>query len=128
MITVVAALIESDGKYLMARRAYGNPEVIGKWEFPGGKVEPNEEEKEAIERELNEEFDIKIKAEEYLMHNVCTYPERTIDLKLYRCSYQSGEFRLHDHTEYQFFSLEEIPLGEVCPADCPFIEELKGRK
>ena len=42
-LKVVAALIEKDGKYLIARRATGDENVLGKWEFPGGKVESNED-------------------------------------------------------------------------------------
>ena len=44
MVKVVAALIEKDGKYLIARRNHGDIEANGKWEFPGGKVEENENE------------------------------------------------------------------------------------
>lgn len=39
VITVVATLIEKDNKYLIARRSTGSEDVLGKWEFPGGKVE-----------------------------------------------------------------------------------------
>ena len=39
MIKVVAALIENDNKFLLARRSTGDINVFGKWEFPGGKVE-----------------------------------------------------------------------------------------
>ena len=53
-LKVVAALIEKDGKYLIARRATGDENVLGKWEFPGGKVEPNEDEMTAIEREIRD--------------------------------------------------------------------------
>lgn len=41
IIKVVAALIEKDGKYLLARRSTGDPNVMDKWEFPGGKVKEN---------------------------------------------------------------------------------------
>ena len=58
MITVVAALIEKEGKYLIARRSTGSEDVMGKWEFPGGKVENDESEEHAIEREIKEEFDV----------------------------------------------------------------------
>ena len=44
MIRVVAALIEKDDKVFIARRSTGDPNVLGKWEFPGGKVEPDEDE------------------------------------------------------------------------------------
>ena len=59
MITVVAALIEKKGKYLIARRSTGAKDVMGKWEFPGGKVEKDETEEHAIEREIKEEFGYK---------------------------------------------------------------------
>ena len=52
MIKVVAALIEKDGKYLIARRSTGDENVFGKWEFPGGKVKENETDERAIEREI----------------------------------------------------------------------------
>ena len=44
MIRVVAALIEKDNKVLLAKRSTGDPNVFGKWEFPGGKVELGENE------------------------------------------------------------------------------------
>ena len=71
MITVVAALIEKDGKILIAKRATGDKDVFGKWEFPGGKVEKNETEEHAIEREIKEEFEITIEAQEFLIHHIC---------------------------------------------------------
>ena len=52
IINVVAALIEKDNKVLIAKRSTGDPNVLGKWEFPGGKVKQDEDEKIAIEREI----------------------------------------------------------------------------
>ena len=98
MIEVVAAVIVKDNMILATQRGYG--EFKGKWEFPGGKVEPNEDELDAIEREIKEEFEINIKAIEYLVNNVCMYPNKTVDLRLYECMYISGDFILHDHSVY----------------------------
>lgn len=117
MVTVVAALIEKDNKYLIARRIYGNPEVVGKWEFPGGKVEINEEENKAIEREMREEFEINVKAINFITNSIYEYLNRTIDLRLYKCKYINGEFKLHDHSEYKLVSKDEILNYEFCPAD-----------
>lgn len=125
MIKVVAALIEKDGKYLIARRAYGDENVIGKWEFPGGKVEPNEDEMVAIEREIREEFELEVKAVKFLVNNVYEYPNRVIDLRLYECKYVSGEFKLHDHLEYKYVSKDELISYELCPADVPLAEYVK---
>ena len=116
-IKVVAALIEKDGKYLIARRSTGDENVEGKWEFPGGKVEPNEEEMTAIEREIREEFELEVKAIRFLVNNEHQYPGRIVDLRLYECKYISGEFKLHDHYEYKFVSKDELLDYELCPAD-----------
>lgn len=128
MITVVAALIEKNGKYLIAKRSTGDSNVLGKWEFPGGKVEPNEDELDAIKREIKEEFEINIKAIEYLVNNVCMYPNKTVDLRLYECIYISGDFILHDHSEYKFISAEEILNYDLAPADIPLAKYVKKLK
>ncbi len=125
MITVVAALIKKDGKYLIARRSTGSEDVLGKWEFPGGKVENGESEKRAIEREIKEEFEMNVKAVKFLINNVCEYPTRTIDLRLYQCKYVSGEFNLHDHSEYKYVNKEEIINYDLCPADIPLAKFVK---
>jgi len=125
IIKVVAALIEKDGKYLLARRSTGDPNVMGKWEFPGGKVKENELEERAIEREIKEEFELDIKAIRFITNNVCEYPTKTVDLRLYECKYISGEFNLHDHSEYKYLTVDEILSYDLCPADIPLAEYLK---
>ncbi|MBS2962425.1 (deoxy)nucleoside triphosphate pyrophosphohydrolase [Actinocrinis puniceicyclus] len=56
---VVAAVIERDGLILAARRV-GPPQLAGRWEFPGGKVEPGESEAAALIRECGEELGVRI--------------------------------------------------------------------
>lgn len=126
MIKVVAALIEKDGKYLIARRSTGTKDVLGKWEFPGGKVEKNETEEEAIEREIKEEFNMEIKAIKFITNNVCNYPDKVVDLRLYQCEYIKGAFKLYDHFEYKFVDKNEILEYDLCPADIPLAEYIKN--
>lgn len=118
-ILVVAALIKKDNNVLIARRSTGDENVLGKWEFPGGKVEPNETEGHAIEREIKEEFELDIKANKYITNNVCEYPTKTVDLRLYECEYISGEFKLHDHSEYKWVNINELLNYDLAPADVP---------
>ena len=127
MLDVVAALIEKDGKYLIARRSTGTIYSYGKWEFPGGKVETHETEHEAIEREIKEEFDVEVKAIKFLLNEVKEYPERTINLKLYECKYIGGDFVLHDHFEYKFVPLEEIVNYDLCEGDRGLIKKLLNK-
>lgn len=128
MIKVVAALIEDNDKILLARRSTGDINVLGKWEFPGGKVEQDENEFDAIEREIKEEFELVIKAKEFLINNVCEYPTKVVDLRLYKCDYVSGEFNLHDHSEYKWVDKEELLEYDLAPADIPLAEYVKKVK
>lgn len=125
MITVVAALIEKDNKVLLAKRSTGDPNVFGKWEFPGGKVENNEDELYAIEREINEEFELVIKAKEFIINNICEYPNKIVDLRLYSCDYISGEFNLHDHSEYMWVERTKIMEYDLALADIPLAEYVR---
>ena len=127
MITVVAALIEKEGKYLIARRSTGSEDVMGKWEFPGGKVEKEESEEHAIEREIKEEFELEIKANKYLVNNICEYPKKTVDLRLYSCEYISGNFNLHDHSEYKWVEKDNLLNYDLAPADIPLAKYVKEK-
>ena len=124
-ILVVAALIKKDNNVLIVRRSTGDENVLGKWEFPGGKVEPNETEEHAIEREIKEEFELDIKANKYITNNVCEYPTKIVDLRLYECEYISGEFKLHDHSEYKWVNINELLNYDLAPADIPLAKYLK---
>ena len=124
-IIVVAALIKKEDKILIAKRSTGDKNVLGKWEFPGGQVEKDENEKVAIEREIKEEFELKIKAEKYITNNICNYPTKVVDLRLYRCKYISGGFKLHDHSEYVWIDANNILDYDLAPADIPLAKYIK---
>jgi 8-oxo-dGTP diphosphatase len=124
-IDVVAALIFKECRVLIAKRDTGDESVLGKWEFPGGKVEPGESETNAIEREIKEEFELDIKAEKFITNNICEYPTKIVNLKLYKCNYVSGDFNLHDHSEYKYVRLEELLNYDLAPADIPLAKYVK---
>ena len=128
MLKVVAALIMKDGKILIAKRSTGNKDVIGKWEFPGGKVEENETEEQAIEREIKEEFDIVIKAKNFVSNVKSNECDKHIDLRLYSCKYVEGEFKLYDHSEYKWVSKEDLLNYELAPLDFVLTEKLLKKK
>ena len=124
MITVVAALIKKDGKVLIAKRSTGDINVFGKWEFPGGKVELNETEQEAIKREIKEEFEMDISVKRFIVNNVCKYPTKIVDLRLYECEYLSGDFKLHDHSEYSWVEIDNLLDYDLALADIPLAKYL----
>ncbi|MCE9651352.1 MAG: 8-oxo-dGTP diphosphatase MutT [Parvibaculum sp.] len=59
VLVAACALVDADGRVLMARRPEGKP-LAGLWEFPGGKVEPGEMPEETLIRELREELGIEV--------------------------------------------------------------------
>ncbi len=124
-LIVVACLLVKNKNILIARRSTGDPQVLGKWEFPGGKVKPNENEKHAVEREIKEEFEIEIEALEFIVNNICEYPNKIVDLRLYKCKYISGEFKLHDHTEYKWVNKEQLLDYDLALADIPLAKYIK---
>ena len=119
MINVVAALIDFDGKYFIGKRITGEP--AGLYEFPGGKINPGENNEEALLREISEELDIKIDINKYLGSVMYEYPTRTINLSLYLCKYNSGHIKLAEHSDYKLVTLHELKNYDFAPADKKFI-------
>ena len=85
-IVVVAAVIERDGRFLVTLRPEGT-HLAHHWEFPGGKCDPHETHAEALRRELHEELDVLAEVGEIVHAVTHRYPDRTVELHFYRCSY-----------------------------------------
>ena len=125
-MTVVAAAVERDGRVLVVRRAPGQ-KMEGKWEFPGGKVEPGEGDGAALERELMEELGIRGVTGGFVGENSFSYDFGTINLKLYRFEWRSGEITLSVHDRMAWLSPEALPGVDFAPADMPLAERLRAR-
>lgn len=123
MIQVTAALIEKDGKYLIARKKEGH--LAGMWEFPGGKIEPGETPEECLRREIDEEFGMQIGVGEYLATSCHTYPHISIELMGYLATFQGGEMRLTDHDKIEWVTHAEMEQYTFAPADLPLIDALQ---
>jgi len=122
-ITVVGAMIEREGKYLITQRK-PTATLPLLWEFPGGRVEPGESDAQALARELKEEMDITVEVAEQVMHVQHSYPDYDIDFRVYRCRLVSGQIRhlrVHDHRWVAPADLDEY---EFPPADQKTFEQL----
>ncbi len=130
MIEVVAAVIVKDNMILATQRGYG--EFKGKWEFPGGKVEFNENLENALIREIKEETNADINVIEYI--NTVEYEYSNFFLKMhsYLCELSKNnlEFVYHDnnsleHENMVWLDLEDLEKLDWLPADILVIDELK---
>ena len=125
MIRVVAAVIEREGRFLIAKRRPGGA-LGGRWEFPGGKIEPGETPEESLRRELREEFQVETEIGSFLGSEVHKYPTFTIDLMAYRAVCVSGEFKLADHAEIQWALPGELDRYDFAEADHFIVRMLLG--
>jgi len=124
VIRVAAAVIHNDeGKLLIARRREGKSQA-GLWEFPGGKIEPDESVQCCLQRELSEEMKITIFPYEAFGSNEHHYGSLHIQLIAWKAEYQGGEILLVDHDAYQWVRPDELARFEFAPADVPFVERL----
>ena len=124
MLKVVCALIKRNNKVLIARRKTGDEYVLGKWEFPGGKVDLNETDEDAIKREIEEELEITVKARSLIATTTHKYPSKVVELKLYECNYISGEIKLHDHVEYAWVSINDLLGFDLAIADVSLVKTI----
>lgn len=123
-IKVVAAIIIHNQKILATQRGYG--EFQGGWEFPGGKIEPEESPEEALKREIKEELDVSISIKEHLTTVEYTYPSFHLSMQCYFCEIQSGEITLLEHKAAKWLTKEELSSVSWLPADVEVVEAIKN--
>lgn len=127
MQVVTAAVIEKDGRILIARRKKGD-HLANKWEFPGGKLEPGETPEEGLARELHEEFGIRTEVGEFIGSSRFAYRHAAIELLAYRVVCLSDEFKVRDHEEIRWVPPEELGRYDFSEADRPIVRKLQTIK
>ena len=94
------------------------------WEFPGGKVEDNENDYEALRREIREEMDWDIFVGRKLGTIEHEYPDFIIHLKAYECLARNNNFKLLAHLDAKWLATEEFPSLNWTEADKLLIEKI----
>lgn len=124
-IHVVGAAILRDGKVLVLQRGF-EKSLPGLWEFPGGKVEAQENEKQALIREIKEELNMDILIEKYIATNIHTYDFAEIELSVYTARmHTNAEIELTEHIAYKWLLPSELEQIEWAPADIPIVKQLQ---
>jgi 8-oxo-dGTP diphosphatase len=117
----VGILIKPNGDVLLGQRPPGKP-YAGYWEFPGGKVEPNESIGAALTREFKEELGLDILSAEAWCGVEYVYPHAHVRLHFYLCRDWQGE---PQSLEGQAFAWQgAVSVEPLLPATIPLIEWL----
>lgn len=116
-------ITKPDGSFLLAQRPAGKP-YAGYWEFPGGKVEPNETVHTALLREIHEELGIEVTQAYPWVTQIFAYPHATVKLHFYRVTAWQGEPHPHEGQIFSWERAESVSVAPVLPANGPILRGL----
>ena len=128
LLVAACALIDSDGRVLLARRPEGKT-MAGLWEFPGGKLHPGETPEVALIRELKEELGIDVSAAclapfAFASHAYERFPD--LLMPLYLCRRWKGVAMPRENQTLKWVRpAQRLPDYDVPPADKPLISMLR---
>lgn len=125
LLVAACALVDTDGRVLVARRPPGKA-LAGLWEFPGGKVEPGETPEQSLIRELREELDIETQSSclaplTFASHS---YEDFHLLMPLYVCRKWDGIARPMEDQALKWLRPRDLRDLEMPPADLPLIAPL----
>ena len=128
LLVVAAALYDADGKVLLAQRPEGKA-MAGLWEFPGGKIEPDETPEQALVRELEEELKIIVNPADLIP---ITFASHSYDgfhllMPLYALTRWTGEPVPIEGQNLAWVSTDQLDTYPAPAADIPLFEALKAR-
>ena len=125
VLVAACALIDADGRVLIAQRPAGKP-MAGLWEFPGGKVMPDERPEDALIRELKEELGVIVKEAclaplTFASHS---YEDFHLMMPLYVCRRWEGTVAPHEGQKLAWVRPNRLKEYPMPPADVPLISHL----
>ena len=124
-VEVVCALIQNEeGKIFCCKRGPGRS-LANKWEFPGGKIEQNETQEEALIREIKEELKSDIEVIRYIGVSKHEYIDLekpfSITMYAYLCKLVNSNLELTEHIDSCYADVNEMKLMDFAAADIPLI-------
>jgi 8-oxo-dGTP diphosphatase len=125
VLVAACALIDADGRVLIAQRPQGKP-MAGLWEFPGGKVEQGERPEQTLIRELKEELGIMVSEDclaplTFASH---VYPDFHLLMPLYVCRRWQGTVAAAEGQTLAWVKPNRLREYEMPPADVPLVSHL----
>jgi 8-oxo-dGTP diphosphatase len=126
LLVVAVALIDVDGRLLIAQRPEGKS-MAGLWEFPGGKVDPGETPEAALIRELREELAIDTEASCLAPFTFAShaYDDFHLLMPLYVCRTYQGVPQAREHQALRWVAPMRLKDFPMPPADKPLVAMLR---
>ena len=116
LLNVVAAIIIKNNFYFIAQR--NKKKYLGlKWEFPGGKVNINESNEEALKREIKEELNIIIDVKNKIAKKIYQDKKINIILHYYICHIKNGNIRLNEHQNSKWLTKANLSKYDFVTGD-----------
>jgi 8-oxo-dGTP diphosphatase len=129
LVKVVAAIIENEQQEVLCALRAPDMAIPNMWEFPGGKVEPNEDIYTALEREIDEELGCRIETmKEIFNDNTHEYETFIINLISIKCRVTEGVPTPSEHSKLIWLKRENLNSLKWAPADIPAVEQLIDEK
>ncbi len=125
-IHVVAAIIQDGEKIFATQRGYGA--YLGRWEFPGGKIELGETPQQALEREIQEELSAIIHVGDLLTTVEYDYPDFHLSMQCFLCTVATGHLILKEHKDAKWLTVDELYSVDWLPADIVVVDAYKKLK
>lgn len=122
MIDVTCAIIFHQNKILLTQRGEHSQHAF-QWEFPGGKVNPEETEEQSIHREIREELEIDIEIAEKGKPVVYDYGFNKIRLIPFFCYFKKGKIVLNEHANFEWLDLTDLKRKNMPEADNELIHQ-----
>lgn len=119
-IHVVGAAIRRDDRCLVAQRG-PQQSLAGKWEFPGGKIEPGELPEAALKREIEEELGLAIAVGHALGNAEVIAGGRRVVLEVYAATVVAGTIELREHAQAAWARADELDAFDWAEADVPIV-------
>ena len=123
MIDVVAAVIKKDNKYFIAQRNR-QKHFAYHWEFPGGKVDPDESFENALKREINEELSIKIKIKNKIASEKHVDDKINVEVHYFLCEALNTNIILSEHEDMKWVYKQDLLYYKLAPGDSKIIKYL----
>lgn len=123
-LSVVAGVFIDDKKRVFCAKRKDKGDLALMWEFPGGKIEIDEQPEEALRREIFEELNVVVYNMKHFLTVSYSYPSFDITLKSYICNGSFVDLVLNDHDDFKWVNIPDLTKLDWANADWTIVKKI----